>query len=484
VAQRYTLTGDNTSALLWDRLILRNRLVPGAGSMAAFHSIEQSVLTVEGSSGADLAGLTVNEQANGGWRAAVLPATLLGVIGFSDGQDSSGQPVVTFYAAGGTTAQNNVFKFTMDGVPVTVEFTDSTGTAIADGASADVPLGPIGTADTILNQIATAMASAGLAVDAATVISDGLIYQEGAGIRLVSGLTSDSSSIAMGDSNANTRLGFVDGEASERSPVEADVMAAALMAHRAAAIADVLNSWDSPTAGYFGGDALAGVVRDDSNAEFLYMQSQANSGAGTSSSLAIAEASSDSVTLPGTGLGIEDGDGNTGEDGISGYYVTSSDTVDGSGTANTSLFNSGTGQDGTVGQTYRDAVTGLTFTVLEREGGGNYPDGESFTFEVRAVATTDSNIPTKVLPGVELLVTNTSGIGAGDTAIVETYERGGNEPANGDVYYVTYNYTKQDFSTKLFTKFSAIEAEYGTNGSENPVTLASFLAVISRMIPS
>jgi len=492
VARRFTIAGDNTSALLWDRIILRNRLVPGSGSLDMQSSLDQAQLKVEGSSGADLTGLTVNEQGLAGWKATVQPATLRGIVGFADGQVPAatyadardGQPVVTFYADGGTTPQNNVFKFTFDGTPVTVEFTDAAGAALADGSSADVPLGPATTANTILNQIAVEMANQGLAASAAAAVAAGLVRQEGAAIRFRSGQDDETSAIFIGEGNANDTLGFSDGAQAARTPVETEVLVSALMGHSDATVpASLMTSWiTGPALTYFAGEALAKTVRDEANAEYLYIQSLGNVALGVSSSVAWDDATADDVLLPGVGLNAASGDGATGEAGISGFYVTSSDPVDGSGTANDSLLNSGTGQDGTVGQTYRDLVTGLTFTVLEREGGTNYPNGSSFTLNVRRVVTTDSNLPVNTLPGVELLVTNTLGVGAGDTAIVETYERGGNEPAVGDLYYASYNYTKQDFSTKLFTKFASIEAEYGTNSPDHPVTLASYLAILNGAV--
>ena len=60
----------------------------------------------------------------------------------------------------------------------------------------------------------------------------------------------------------------------------------------------------------------------------------------------------------------------------------------------------------------------------------------------------------------------------GDTAVVQTYEKGGNQPSVGDVYYVSYDYQKQDFSPALFTKQSAVAATYGAQPvPNNPVSL-------------
>lgn len=484
IARRYTVTGDNTLSLLHDRLILRSRVVPGMGTVAPYHTLSYAGIDVQGGTGNTLAGLTAGETTAAGWNACVRAATLLGRVGFVDGQVApatygdvrDGQPVVTFYAAGGTTDQNNVFKFTMDGTPITVVFTDASGVAIASGASADVPLGPAGTANTVLAQIRAAVTAAGIASPSSRVL------QEGAAIRLVGASYTSASSIVIGTGNANSVLGFDDGDVAERTLVAPDVVASALMAHSHASLADVYNLWTNPTTTYFADEALASTVTDSAGAKYLFLQSLGSVGLGTQSSIAFATASSDSILLPTTGLGVVTGDGATGEEGISGFYVTSSDPVSGSGTANTSVLNSGVGQDGIVGQTYTDLVTGLTFTVLDREGGSDYPATEYFTFKVRTDVTTDSNLTVNTIPGLELLVTNTLGVGAGDTAIVETFERGGEEPAIGDTYYVSYKYTKQDFETQLFTRFASIEAAYGPLSPDNPVTLASYLAILNGAV--
>jgi hypothetical protein len=506
IARRFSVAGGNTGSLLNDRIILRNRLVPGNTKVAAAHVLEQTGIVVEGSTGAVQAGLTVGEIAPAGLQGTVLPASLLGTAGFSDGQIPAGtfsdardgQPLVTFYASGGTTPQNNVFKYTFDGTPVTVEFTTAAGAAIGAGSSADVPLGPAGVAGgleyTVMGQILAAL-SAATGVAAATLLAANVVRQEGAGIRLTSTLSSTASSIVLGNGNANSTLGFVDGASAFRTPLSVSTLVSALMADSNSAVATALLSWETPLAGRFAAEGLATVQRDTANAEYLFIQSQGGSGLGTASSVAFADAAADSILLPGTGLGVVAGDGASGEAGISGFFVTSSDIVDGSGTVNNSILNDGAlgsgignegdGQDGVVGQTYRDQVTGLTFTILPREGGTNYPGlalTDSFTFRVRSAVTTDSNLPVNTIPGVELLVTNTLGVGANDTAVVETFERGGNEPAIGDVYYVTYNYQKQDFTTQLYTKFNAIEAAYGELSLDNPVTLATFLAITNGAV--
>lgn len=474
IARRFTV---GAGALNHDRLVLRNRVVPGSGTMAPFHQAAQAEIVVQGSSGAAETGLVVGQRAEGGWSATVQAATLLGEVGFSGGQATGNadaqdsQPVVTFYDGTGTEAANNTFKFTMDGTPVTVVFT-------ASGSGTATALGPASIAGTVLEQIAGAMATAGFGANAAAVVAAGLIWQEGAGIRLVSSLVDQFSSIEVGNGSANSVLGFSEGQSDLRDPVDVRVVASALMSQHAASGAfasTYMLDFATPAATYFAAEALAGVVEDSLGAEYLWIQSQS---AGTGSSVVWSTATADDALLPGTGFADLAGDGAVGEAGVSGFYVTSSDPADGSGSADTSVFNSGSGQDGVVGQTYRDEVTGLSFTVLPREGGFGYPDGESFTFQVSRTFTTDSNSPVR-FPGMEVLVTNTSGTNVGDTALVQSFERGGSEPAVGDLYYVSYAYLKEDYSTQLFSRLSAIEAAYGTRSTNNPLSLAAYLAIIN-----
>jgi len=490
VAKTFSIAGDNTSALLNDRLILRNRVMPGVGSLSGHAMEDQCGLLVSAATGNTQAGLVANDYGTAGVSAVIKPATLLGRIGFADGQASGhsdsrdGQPAITFYASGGTTSQNNVFQFTFDGTPVTVVFTDASAATIAAGGSADVPLGPAGTANTVINQIAAAMASAGIAANAAAVISAGYLFQEGAGIRMVSALSTSASSLVIGTGNANGTLGFSDGEAAYRSLPSARQVASSLMGGIASTVANSIILWDGPTS-EFAATGLAGIVKDASNAEYLFIQSKGGSGLGTASQVGWAAAAATDVLSQGTGFGVVAGDGSAGEAGISGFYVTSSDTESGSGTANNSVLNDnddGLGQDGIIGQTYRDLVTGLTFTLLAREGGSNYPVGETFTLTVSSEVTSDSNLPHNGIPGVELLVTNTLGVGAGDTTVVETYERGGSQPSIGDVYYASYDYSKTDFDTRLYTKLKSIQKSFGAISPENPATLAAYLAMLNGAV--
>lgn len=483
LARRFTSTGATTAALLYDRIILRNHIVPGRGSLDGQNTLGQCELKFLGGTGSANVGLSATETGSAGLRGTVMEPTIVGEVGLSGGQvpaatygsAADGQPVVTFFQSGGTTPQNNVFSFVFDGTPVSLAFLDGAGLAIAVGASADVPLGPVGVANSVLGQIATAMTAQGLS-------TTGTILQEGASIRFRSALSTAPASIVIGTDSATTVLGFSAGAEVYRTVLSPAVLASALMSHAEATAIDAMLDWAGTAAAtYFTAMALAKVVEDGAGADYLYLQSVG--APGTTSSIAFADAATGSVTLPVTGLGVEAGDGNVGEDAIDGFFVTSS-SVTGSGTANTSLLNAGTGQDGNVGETYRDLVTGLTFTILPRAGGSVYPTGATATvvFSSRTVVTTDSNIPANTVPGLQLYVSNTTGVGVGDTAVAQTYERGGAQPAVGDVYYVSYDYRKQDYSPQLFTKMSAIEAAYGAKSPNHPVTLASYLALINGAV--
>jgi len=478
IARRFTV---GAGALNHDRLILRNRLVPGSGSLAPYQPAAQASLTVQGTSASAETGLAQQETGLGGFSATVQPATILAEVGFVNGQGTGfadaqdSQPLVIFYDGTGTQPVNNVFKFTMDGTSVTVVFTASAaGTATA--------LGPGSIAGTVIEQIAAEMSAQGFGASAAAVLAAGLVRQEGAGFRLVSARDDQFSSVVIGSGNANGEFSLADDTSDLRDPVDVRVLASALMSHHSSSgtFASVyMLDFATPAATYFAAEALAFVATDNVGLEYLALQSQST---GSGSSIAWSTPTTDDILAIGTNLLDTAGDGAVGEDGISGFYVTSSDPADGSGSADTSVFNTGTGQDGVVGQTYRDLVTGLTLSVLEREGGFGYPDGETFTIVVSKTFVADSNIPRNAIGGVELLVTNTAGTNPTDTAIIETFKKSGNEPAVGDLYYVTYSFVKDDFSTQIFTKLNVIEQTFGTRSSDNPVSLAAFLMLINGAV--
>ena len=295
--------------------------------------------------------------------------------------------------------------------------------------------------------------------------------------------------------SANAVLGFSEGSVALREAVDAKKVASALNSHRVASQTTYLHDFDSTTGGAnpsFANNAFATAVSDVSGNEYLYIESLSQ-GVGsvvTVRNPVIAGVVTDSWLFPGTGVNAVDLDGAVGEAGVSGFFVTSN-KADGTGSANTSVLNNGTGSDGIVGQTYRDAVTGLTFTILPQNYHDNptgpwapYPTGAtaSLRFQVSKTFTSDANLPMRAIPGVELKVSNTVGVGVNDTAVVSTYERGGEEPAVGDVYYASYIFEKESYETAYFTKMSSIEQAYGEISSDNPVTLAAYLASLNGAV--
>lgn len=475
IAKTFSIAG---TPLVHDRLILRNRLMPGKDGTLSYHNtVEQSQLEIQNSSGNTKAGLSQGMYGNASSTATTKAASLLGRVGFSGGQLSifgdarDSQPIVPFYDGTGTQAANNVFRFTLDGVPVAVTFTASAG-------GTPTALGPETVVGSVIRQIQDALAALpGTPFGVLAAIQTALLVrQEGSGIRISA--SDENGSVVINSGSATGLLGFSSNASASSVPVQAVELIGALMSHASGALGTWLTTF-ATAATYFADEALAGLVTDGANNEFLFLQSQSP---GAGSVIEFDAATTDDALRFGAGLGVVDGDGEAGERGISGFYVVSTDP-NGSGSANTSVLNSGVGQDGFVGQTYRDSVTGLTFTILPRTGGLKYPTvSASFRYEVSKVVTTDSNLPIRALNGVELLVSNTVNVAPGDTAVVETFERGGNEPAVGDLYYITYNFTKQNFATGLYTKLSSVEASFGEISPDNPVSLATYLAFLNGAI--
>jgi len=492
----------------YDRMVLRNRILPGQldqlisiRSVSPDNALEQMSLEVQAGSGNEKAGLVTGAMAYGADKAVVHPATLVGRVGFGEGTTTNGEPQTTFYDGTAVAPANNEFSFTVDGVPVTVTFTATpTGTATPLGPCTGASSGSI--CDQVIDAIA-AVAGGPFGATPAAVYQLGLILQDGDGLRITSQDSSVSSAVVIGSGSANDALGFTDGEVGQRTLVSASVLASALMSNRVSSFVNYVLTYPNydtgawtpaggATANYFADLAYAKVEEDATGNDYLYVQSLST---GTGSIILFRNTSvGQDALFPGTGLNIPSGDGAVGEAGLNGFFVLSSDPNNGSGSANTSVLNpagTGAGQDGVVGQTYRDDVTGLTFTILPRDFIQNpngpwlaYPTGTNATFriDVSNTFTTDANLPHNALNGVELIVSNTSGVTTGDTAIVETFERGGLEPAIGDLYYVSYIYRKQDYTTAFFTRLANIEASYGQTSPDAPVSLASYLAILNGAV--
>ena len=483
---------------LYDRLLIRNRLLPG-GPSGSLHNATflSNAEAVKVKSANTHAGLTVGMFSPSGSAATAHPASVFGAVSLSGGQETTGgasyQPQITFYDGSGARAANNTFQFALDGYPVVVTFA-------AAGGGTPTNLGPASTGGTVLNQIAAAIAAiAGGPYDnTGAVLAAGLVTQEGVGIRITSGRTDTASRIDVTGGSAASLVGMPIGTTALRTLTTAKEVAAALMSNATATFDTwIASPLTADSTSFFTSTGIATTIFDDTGAEYLFIEDlpATLTGAGTASSISVLDTSGDiaNALRYTTGLGAITGDGGVGDNAVSGFYVTSSDTVHGSGTANTSqLSGIGVGgQDGVVGQTYRDLVTGLTFTVLPRGWQTDktgpwvaYPVGATatFRFNVSTTFTTNANIPNNALPGLELTVANTQGAAIGDSGIVTTYERGGQEPAVGDIYYVSYVYTKPDYSTQFYSKVSSIERAFGATTPDNPVSLAAYLAILNGAV--
>lgn len=482
-AYQVTVSGVNEH----DLLILRNRIMPGAVSMAPEAMLDQTQLLIGGGIGNAKAGFSTGDYGVAGVDATVRPATLVARPGFGGGVSAAnGEPTVTFYDGTGAVGKNNVFSFTFDGVPVTVTFTALPGGQVTT-------LGVSTLLNSVIDKIAEAMGAIPGTPwgNKAAVLAANLVRAEGAGIRLTSALTSPSSSLVIGTGSANTVLGFTAGATASRTQVSVRSLASALNSDRYnAALSTHLNSFAlSGVATEFAQQAVAKPIVDASNREYLFIQSTPAAAGGYGSGSIITLSSSSWLRVD-TGVLALANAGAQGEAALDGFFVVSNATK-GSGSANTSVLNGGVGQDGVVGQTYRDAVTGLTFTILPRGYSTNpsgpwihYPTGGTATlrFDVRQTFTANANIPNSALSGVELLVANTSGTVAQDTALVETFNPSGGEPTVGDVYYVSYEYTKADFTTKFYSKLSDVESAFGSADPDSPVSLATYLAMVNGAV--
>jgi len=320
-----------------------------------------------------------------------------------------------------TAGVNDIFRLTIDGVPYEVSLTAGTRTAA---------------------QIATDINTETGASNAGSVTVGASNY-----LRLYSNISSPDSKIIIGDGTANTTLGFTSNQTGDQRLPGAEE------------ISVVLN--DDTT---FKTRARASTVTQAGVGVFLRIESLT---IGTTSSIAFGTGTDSAFN--DTGLGIVPGtSGDVGE-GAGSYFDVTSSHSEGSGT--------GTSNIGYPGQTYTDEVTGLRFTVLESTT-GSYTDGESFGMSVVDEIPTNANTPVRTIPGVEMTVANTVNVSVGDTSIVRTFDKSGNEPSIGDFYYISYSYTKDSWDTELFTsdEMPVIKSLYGEVSVENRLSLAADIA--------
>lgn len=155
------------------------------------------------------------------------------------------------------------------------------------------------------------------------------------------------------------------------------------------------------------------------------------------------------------------------------YYVWSSDS---SGTG------SGGDNTGYLNQTYIDNITGFRVTV--NEGAlVVYQTGDLIGYTVTPTFTAEST-PMRGIPGIKVQVINTTDVGVGDTAVLNTYNKSGAEPNIGDFYYVSFLESKQFDSdglttAKLYTQERDVINDTGPLSVTNKVGLAAHLAFLN-----
>lgn len=466
-----------TGKYLYDRLILRNRVLPGNWRRAR----AQSGLTIKAGSGNTKAGLVVGSFAEAGSEAVVTPAELGLSVDFANGL-LNGDCTVTFYDGTGARPANNTLTLLLDGVVCDVEFT-----ADADGVQTE--FGPVSDNTTVLGQIAHALSTLPDTPFGDFAACSALIHREGNKAYLSSPRHDVLSSVVVDGGLALSVLGLQEGVVRQRSLVSVEKLVSALMDYRQETFSTYLLSPSTITGDTFADVAIAAPISDLSGLKYLYLESLTTGGA---SSLEWRDATVGGVVTNdakyrGTGLNVPSSASETGESALDGFVVTSTN-ASGSGSANTSVFNSGTGQDGVVGQTYRDTVTGLTFTILPRgyheDPDGPwlaYPTGETarFRIECKDSFIADSTKAHNLINGATLRVDNTVGTEVGDTITARTFAKSGAEPQNGEPYYVSYTYRKSDFLPQVFNDFSAVVDEYGPLSTTNPLTLAAYLAFVN-----
>jgi hypothetical protein len=192
----------------------------------------------------------------------------------------------------------------------------------------------------------------------------------------------------------------------------------------------------------------------------------------------------ENVTYP-TGTGSGNCDGQV----IPGYAVAETVSLtfhDSTSYLVTSSVASGTGSAGDntgyLNQTYIDKKTGFRVTV-KKGTLVTYAMNDVIGYKVSPIFVT-SAVPTRAIPGLKTTVTNTTGVQPPDTAVINTYNKSGVEPAIGDFYYVSYDEVKQFNSSGyidavLYTGEKAMLNDTGALTINNRVGLAGHIAFLN-----
>lgn len=151
-------------------------------------------------------------------------------------------------------------------------------------------------------------------------------------------------------------------------------------------------------------------------------------------------------------------------------------------TVTSSLGANGSAGTGYVGQTYQDAKTGLWFTLADPQNPANtsvlynYAPGDVIVLRV----TTPHNcrlVPTYAIPGLRTTVQSTADNAVNNTALISTYNKGGNEPDVSELYYISYASLKGDeaYLPRIYTNQRDLYNSLGRLTISNRICLGADL---------
>jgi hypothetical protein len=153
--------------------------------------------------------------------------------------------------------------------------------------------------------------------------------------------------------------------------------------------------------------------------------------------------------------------------------------------SSTATSGTGTGADNTgyLNQTYVDRRTGFRVSIGV-PAAGNFQLGDYIGYKSQTDFTcspTGQQVAFRSIPGIKTTVAATTGIGVSDTGTVTTYNKDGDEPAIGDVYYTSFkkNKTASDYEAKIYLNENTLTADKGSINGTNTVVLAAHLCFLN-----
>jgi len=178
--------------------------------------------------------------------------------------------------------------------------------------------------------------------------------------------------------------------------------------------------------------------------------------------------------------------------GLNGIFTVTSNTVNPAGAGRTGSVPTYNQNKGYLGKTYVDPTTGFRVTfdnVAFAPGFGTtvlYDIGDPASgvltqklyIDVGTLLSAGGSIR-KVIPGINLTVTDTTGCDVGNTETISTFNKSGNEPNVGDMYYATFDKVKTDYTTRFLTSMRDVIKYFGPVDINNKLTIAANLAFIN-----